>query len=66
MYAHGLVAGTDPKVNGQPTKAPTQWMAPKLLKETDNLPCDYHLIESRVKQMSDCWADEDELDDDHD
>ena len=24
-----------------------------------------HLIESRVTQMSECWADEDELDDNH-
>merc|ERR1719341_327725 len=40
-------------------------LEPKILKP-DNLPLRFcHLISSRVKQMSECWADEDELDDNH-
>ena len=44
----GAYTHMDQKVNGKPAKAPTQGLEPKLLK-MENLPCDYHLIESRVK-----------------
>ena len=45
----------DRKVNRKPARAPTQVPDPKLLK-MENLPCDYHLIESRVKRRWVlCW-----------